>query len=154
MWFCHERLHPKIIVWMFGTIDVYKITYMTYYIGNFTELHRTLFIKFWHALPGPCYHSKAISTTPLSHDMGQGQQIFLSKWRRQLGVDVGGMQCSRLKSSMPFKCDLALSKYTSLNNPSGHDPKLKMRTSLEVLNIICPPQEPTSVGHCHYKKWS
>jgi hypothetical protein len=29
-----------------------------------------------------------------------------------------------------------------------------MKTSLEVLNIICPSQEPTSVGHCHYKKWS
>jgi hypothetical protein len=27
-------------------------------------------------------------------------------------------------------------------------------SSLEVLNIICPPQEPTSIGHCHYKKWS
>jgi hypothetical protein len=29
-----------------------------------------------------------------------------------------------------------------------------MKTSLEVINIICPPQEPTSVGHCHYKKWN
>ena len=48
----------------------------------------------------------------------------------------------------PFKI------YLSQNNPSGHNPKLKMKTSLEVLNIICPPQEPTSVGHCHYKKWS
>ena len=32
-----------------------------------------LSIKFWHALPGPCDHSKAISTRPLSQDMGQSQ---------------------------------------------------------------------------------
>ena len=29
-----------------------------------------------------------------------------------------------------------------------------MKTSLEVLSIICLPHEPASVGHCHYKKWS
>jgi hypothetical protein len=47
------------------------------------------------------------------------------------------------------------SKYTSLKkNPSKWNPKLKMKMSLEVLNIICPSQEATSVGHCHYKKWS
>ena len=44
--------------------------------------------------------------------------------------------------------------HLSQNNPSKCDLKLKMKTSLEVLNVICPPQEPTSVGHCHYKKWS
>ena len=27
-----------------------------------------------------------------------------------------------------------------------------MKTSLEVLNTICPPQEPTCAGHCHYKE--
>jgi hypothetical protein len=46
------------------------------------------------------------------------------------------------------------SKYTSfkttLQNTTG--PNLKMKTSLEVLDIICPPQEPPSVGHRHYKK--
>ena len=42
--------------------------------------------------------------------------------------------------------------YLSQNNPSKCNPKLKMKTSLEVLNIIYPPQEPISVGHCHYKK--
>jgi hypothetical protein len=47
------------------------------------------------------------------------------------------------------------SEYTSLkNNPSKCSPELKMKTSLELLNIICMAQEPTSVGHCHYKKWS
>jgi serine/threonine protein kinase len=46
----------------------------------------------------------------------------------------------------PFKI------YLSENNPSKCNPKLKMKTSLEVLNIICLPQEPTSVGHCNYKK--
>ena len=50
------------------------------------------------------------------------------------------------KSWVPFKI------YFSRNNPSRRNPKLKMKTALEVLDIICPPQEPTSVGHCHYKK--
>ena len=48
----------------------------------------------------------------------------------------------------PFKIDL------SQKTPPKSNPKLKMKTSLKVLNRICPPQEPTSVGHCHYKKWS
>jgi hypothetical protein len=44
-------------------------------------------------------------------------------------------------------------KYTSLkNNPSKYNPELKMTTLLEVINAIRMPQEPTSVGHCHYKK--
>jgi hypothetical protein len=34
------------------------------------------------------------------------------------------------------------------------NPEMKMKTSLEVLNVICPPQKPTNVGHYHYKKWS
>ena len=48
------------------------------------------------------------------------------------------------------------SKYTSLkNNPSKGNLRLNMKTtSLEVLNIIYPPQELTSVHHCHYKNWS
>jgi hypothetical protein len=33
--------------------------------------------------------------------------------------------------------------YLSQNNPSKRNPKLNMKMSLEVLNIICPPQEPT-----------
>ena len=44
-------------------------------------------------------------------------------------------QCSRLKSSMPFKCDLALRNIPSENNSTKRNPKLKMKTSLEVLNI-------------------
>jgi hypothetical protein len=31
---------------------------------------------------------------------------------------------------------------------------LKMKTSLEVLNMIRPSQEPTSIGHYQHKKWS
>ena len=38
--------------------------------------------------------------------------------------------------------------YLSQTNPSKHNPEFKMKTSLEVLNIIYLPQEPTSVGHC------
>ena len=44
--------------------------------------------------------------------------------------------------------------YLSQNNPSKRNPKLKTNTSLEVLDIMHPPHDPTSVGHCHYKKWS
>ena len=40
----------------------------------------------------------------------------------------------------PFKI------YLSQNSPSKRNPNLKMNTSLEVLNMICPPQEPTSIG--------
>ena len=48
------------------------------------------------------------------------------------------------------------SKYMPLsqNSPSKCNPKLKMKTPLEVIDIIGLPQEPTDVGHCHYKKWS
>ena len=54
-------------------------------------------------------------------------------------------QCSRLKSSILFKCDLALQ-----NIPlSKQQPQIENKTSLEVLNIICLPQVPTSVGHHH-----
>ena len=55
---------------------------------------------------------------------------------------------------MPFESNLALRNilYVSQNNPSKCNPKLKMKTSLEVLDIICPSQEPASRGHCHYKE--
>ena len=61
------------------------------------------------------------------------------------------MQCSRLTSSMPFKIYCTSLK---INPPSKCNPKWKMKTSLEVFNILCSPKESTSVGHCHYKKWS
>jgi hypothetical protein len=41
--------------------------------------------------------------------------------------------------------------YLSQDNPSKHNPNLKMKTSHEV-DIICPPQKSTSVGHFYYKK--
>ena len=65
------------------------------------------------------------------------------------------VQCSRLKSSMPFKRELAPQNIPlAISNPSKRDPKLEMKTSLGVLDVICPPQKPTSVlGRCHYKKW-
>jgi hypothetical protein len=45
------------------------------------------------------------------------------------------------------------SKYISLKTPlSKCNLKLKMKTSLEVLNTIIPSQEPTSEGHCDPKK--
>jgi hypothetical protein len=48
----------------------------------------------------------------------------------------------------PFKVHL------SQNNLSKCSSKLKMKMSLEVPNIICPLQEPTSARHCHYKKYN
>jgi hypothetical protein len=63
-------------------------------------------------------------------------------------------QCSIFKSSMPFKCDLALQNIPLSKHPSKRNPKLKMKTSLEALNIICMSQEPTKEGHYQYKKWS
>ena len=74
-------------------------------------------------------------------------------WRRVMGrrvetrVQDWSLQCSS-NAIWPFKL------YLFQNNPSEHNPKLRMKTSFEVLDIIWPPQEPTSVGHCHYKKWS
>ena len=48
---------------------------------------------------------------------------------------------------MRFKRDLALQNIPLSKSPSKRNPKLKTATSLEVLNIICPSQEPTSEGH-------
>jgi hypothetical protein len=62
-------------------------------------------------------------------------------------VQDWSLQCPS-NAIRPFKT------YLSQNNPSEHNPILKMKTSLEVLGIICPPEEPTSVRHYyHYKKW-
>ena len=58
-------------------------------------------------------------------------------------------QCSRLKSSMPFKRNSTLQNIPFSKQPFKRNPKLKMKTSLEVLDIIRLPPEPTSVGHCH-----
>ena len=66
-----------------------------------------------------------------------------------------GCRCSRLRSSMPFKCGVALQNMPLYNNSTKRNPKLKTKmTSLEVLDTICASQEPTSAGRCHYKKWS
>ena len=80
--------------------------------------------------------------------------IFIPIW---LGMSSGqcmgssvqdwSLQCPS-NAIWPFKI------YLSQHNPSKRNPKLKMKTSLEVLNIICMSQEPTSIGHCNYKKWS
>jgi hypothetical protein len=61
--------------------------------------------------------------------------------------------CNQLPVKPVFKIEVFNALQTQFG-PSKRNPKLKMKTSLEVLNIICPPQEPTRVGHCHYKKWS
>ena len=48
-----------------------------------------------------------------------------------------------------FQCHVnmiwAFKIYLSQNNPSKRNPKLKMEMSLEVLNIVYMPREPTSV---------
>ena len=48
---------------------------------------------------------------------------------------------------MPFKL------YLSQNNPSKRNPELKMKTWIEVLNIIYPPQEPTSLQEVELDGW-
>ena len=58
---------------------------------------------------------------------------------------------ARLEGGQPLMVFLP---YLSQNNPSKRNPELKLKTSLEVLSIICPRQEPKSASHCHYKKWS
>ena len=62
-------------------------------------------------------------------------------------LKIGSLRC-------PSNAISAFKIYLSQNNPSKRNPKLKMNTSLEVLNIIYPPKERTSAGYCHYKNWS
>ena len=49
---------------------------------------------------------------------------------------------------MPFNCDLALQNIPLPKQPFKTQPQIENEgvTLLEVLDIICPPQEPTSVG--------
>jgi hypothetical protein len=54
---------------------------------------------------------------------------------------------------MPFKRDLAFQNIPLSKKPFKMQPQIENEDGpLEVLNIICPPQEPRSVGHYHYKK--
>ena len=53
------------------------------------------------------------------------------------------LQCPS-NTMWPFTIGLSQNKPFQKCNP-----KLKMKMSLEVLDIICASQEPTSVGHCH-----
>ena len=45
----------------------------------------------------------------------------------------------------PFKMYLS-------QQPFETQPQIENKMSLEDLNMIQSPQEPTSIGHCHYKK--
>ena len=63
-------------------------------------------------------------------------------------------QCSRLEVFNALQTRFGPSKYntslkTTLQNAT---PNCKMKTSLDVLDIIYQPPEPTNVGHSHYKK--
>ena len=66
------------------------------------------------------------------------------------GAQASPKQCSQLKSSMPCKRDLALQNIPLSKQPFETQPQIEN----EVINIICPPQEPISTRHCHYMKWS
>ena len=70
-----------------------------------------------------------------------------ARWLGPTNVQDWSFQC-------PSNTIWAFKIYLSQNKPSNHNPKLKRKTSLDVLNIPCPPEEPTSVGHCHYQKYS
>ena len=63
-----------------------------------------------------------------------------------VGAWSGRCQCSRLKSSRPFKCDSALQKIPLSKQPSKRNPNLKMKTSLEILNTALSLQEMESDG--------
>ena len=98
----------------------------------------------------------------------QEQPILVWSTNRQAWNQSWAQKCGLL--SGPFGLDpqamfkievfnalqmrLGPSKYTSLkHNPSKRNPKLKMKTSLKVLNLICPPQGPTNIRQCHYKQY-
>jgi hypothetical protein len=54
---------------------------------------------------------------------------------------------------MPSKRDLAFQNISLSKQSFKTQPQIeKMKTSLEILDTIFPPQEPTSVGHRHRKK--
>jgi hypothetical protein len=96
-----------------------------------------------------CSWHKLLATTQAESNMYFSQKMNF-KARRMLHPVL------KIEVFNALQTRFGPSKYTSLkNNPSKRNPKLKMKTtSLEVLNIIYPPQALTSVHHCHYKKWS
>ena len=66
-------------------------------------------------------------------------------------IDVGAV--FKIEVFNAFQMQFGLSKYHSLKTTlQNTTPNLKMKMSLEVLNIIFSQQEPSSEGHCHYKK--
>jgi hypothetical protein len=73
-----------------------------------------------------------------------GAHIALVVWLLNLPeIEVafeGLNQCLRLKSSMPFKI------YLSQNNSSNRNPKMKMKTSLEILNTIAHHKNQQAYG--------
>ena len=61
-----------------------------------TKLHQILSMKFLHALPEPCYHSKTVSTMLLSHDSSthvhRGLDVictYIQMYKGVLGCIVG-----------------------------------------------------------------
>ena len=72
----------------------------------------------------------------------------------KLGVQLRRMkgmaciQCSRLKSSMPFKRDLVLQNIQLSKQP------FKTQPQIENENLTWSPQYNMSVKHCSYKNWS
>ena len=124
-----------------------------YNIGSYWHSNASQFeIGRWSSPPtiAPTTNSRFPGETSAHVDVGSNfchlviLTDFESTWK----------QCSILKSSMPFKQDLALQNIPLSKHPSSkRNPELKMKTSCEVLNLIYPLHAPTNVAHCHYKKW-
>jgi len=86
-----------------------------------------------------------------------GQASFLSTLTfydvRRSFLHQNCHQCSKIDVFNALRTRLGPSKYTSLKkNPTKRNPRLKTKTSSKVPRYNFPAT--TSVGHCHYKKWS
>jgi hypothetical protein len=138
--------------------------HMDYRHRSHTSVQHTLTLVCWIIMIPDCYISSPKNWSPKA----QGEQRaamflepnpnaqLLSSWELCIPGQSQSSQCKAMMFKIEvfdaFQMRFGPSKYTSLKtNPSKRNPKLNMKTSLEVLGIMCPPQEPTSVGYCHYK---
>jgi hypothetical protein len=64
------------------------------------------------------------------------------------GNQGGGGEVFKIEVFNALQTRFGPSKNLLSNQPFKAQPQIK-KTSLDVFNIICPPQEPTNVGHCH-----
>ena len=100
---------------------------------------------------GVCFHSFEVYSIDSSKTIGKFREVLMNFNRlflelNRFSLDILGSMVShpmfKTKVFNALQTRLGPSKYTFLKtNPSKRNPKLKTKTSLEVLNIICSPQE-------------